>query len=113
SLVVDRAGQPVLANAAYERILGADADAVPETDSGHPIPPEATPQRRAARGESFSMEFTLATPDGGRRWYEASGQPIQGLEGEQAVVVIRDITDRSVRRLQDEFLAMASHELRT
>ena len=30
-----------------------------------------------------------------------------------AVVVIRDITDRSLRRLEEEFLALASHELRT
>src|SRR5439155_25226728 len=29
------------------------------------------------------------------------------------VVVIRDITDRSLRRLQEEFMATASHELRT
>ncbi len=29
------------------------------------------------------------------------------------MVVIRDITERSLRRLQDQFLAIASHELRT
>jgi two-component system CheB/CheR fusion protein len=29
------------------------------------------------------------------------------------VLVLRDITDRSLRRLQDEFIATASHELRT
>jgi two-component system CheB/CheR fusion protein len=29
------------------------------------------------------------------------------------VVVIRDITERTMRRLQDEFLALASHEFRT
>ncbi|HLJ82272.1 MAG TPA: ATP-binding protein, partial [Ktedonobacterales bacterium] len=81
-----------------------------------PLPPDQLPQQRAARGESFSMEFTLDAETGERRWFEADGQPIHGGENEQqrwGVLVIRDITDRSLRRLQDEFIAMASHELRT
>jgi two-component system CheB/CheR fusion protein len=41
---------------------------------------------------------------------EATGTPIAPEGG---VVVIRDITDRSLRRVQEEFLALASHELRT
>src|SRR5437763_1258810 len=78
------------------------------------------PRARAARGETFSLEFTLPAADGTRRWYEANGQPLgdpaAGGEGGagHAVVVIRDITLSSQhRRLQDEFLALASHELRT
>jgi two-component system CheB/CheR fusion protein len=49
-----------------------------------------------------------------RRWFEATGQPIQseGLD-QGSVVVIRDITERSVLRMQEEFLALVSHELRT
>ena len=117
-LVVDRAGQPVLANQAYERMFGRfgspTSDFVPEDDDGRPLAPETTPRQRAARGESFRLEFTLTASDGSRRWYEANGQPIrtgQTLQG--GVVVVRDITERSLRRLQDEFLALASHELRT
>src|SRR5919201_5681518 len=60
------------------------------------------------------MTFTLPGADGTRRWFEATGQPIQS-EGEDqgSVVVIRDITERSVQRMQEEFLALVSHELRT
>ena len=60
------------------------------------------------------MLFTLREPEGSRRWYEASGQPllINGVQ-QGGVVVIRDVTDRSLRHLQEQFLAVAGHELRT
>jgi two-component system CheB/CheR fusion protein len=75
------------------------------------LPPAETPASRAARGEAFRLEFTVGAADGTRRWFEATGRP---LAGEAAgVLVIRDITDRTVRRLQDEFLAWAGHELRS
>src|SRR5256714_14355661 len=120
-LVVDEAGTPVRTNAAYARMTGgAEAPLVPEDLQGRPLPLAETPQARAARGETFSLEFTLPAADGSRGWYEANGQPLgdptEGGEGGagHAVVVIRDITLSSQhRRLQDEFLALASHELRT
>jgi two-component system CheB/CheR fusion protein len=60
------------------------------------------------------MEFTIEAPDGMRHWYEASGQPIHTRGAEEGgVVVVRDITERSLRALQEEFLAVASHDLRT
>jgi two-component system CheB/CheR fusion protein len=78
------------------------------------LPPAETPQARAARGETFSLEFTLPAADGSRCWYEANGQPLHNGGAGHAVVVIRDITLSSQhRRLQDEFLALASHELLT
>jgi two-component system, chemotaxis family, CheB/CheR fusion protein len=118
-LVVDRAGETVHSNAAYAHMSGGTAASlVPEDAQGAPLPPERTPQARAARGEVFSMEFTLPAtdPQGPRRWYEANGQPLgpNGSTRGHAVVVIRDITlSTQHRRLQDEFLALASHELRT
>lgn len=114
-LVVDSQGKIAHANAAYARMFnGTEAILQPEDEQGIPLPPEATPQRRTASGESFSMVFTLPNEQGGRRWFEANGQPIiQGDGQESGVIVIRDITDRSLRRLQSEFLAQAAHELRT
>ena len=51
------------------------------------------------------MTFTLPGADGARRWFEATGQPIQSEGVDQgSVVVIRDITDRSLRRMQEEYL---------
>jgi len=122
-LVLRHDGAPVLTNAAYDHLFGAAVDFVPLDENGNPLPAEQWPQRRAIQGETFSMLFTLpaavlpgADNESGRREYEANGQPICGEAGapwQDAVVVIRDITERSLRRLQDEFMAMASHELRT
>src|SRR5947209_3669244 len=71
-LVVDETGTPVRINAAYARMTGgADAPLVPEDAQGRPLPPAETAQVRAARGETFSLEFTLPAADGTRRGYEA------------------------------------------
>jgi two-component system CheB/CheR fusion protein len=113
-LVVDPAGQILLQNAAATRMFGEDDTFVLEDDKGEPLPADATPLARAAKGEAFAMQFTLTEPDGARHWFEASGQPIQseGLES-WSVVVLRDITERSLRQLQAEFFAMVSHDLQT
>ncbi len=113
-LVVDGAGATVRANAAYARMFGAAAVLMPEDARGRPLPSDETPWARAARGETFSVEFTLTAADGSRHWFEANGQPLPDQGAGCAVVVIRDITLSSQHRhLQDEFLSLASHELRT
>ncbi len=113
-LVVDGTGQTVYANPAFAQIVQAAGGVfVPQDDLGQPLPPEQTPRRRALRGETFWMEFTLVA-DGQRRWYEATGRPITDDACQQgAVLVMRDISDRTLRQLHDAFLALASHELRT
>lgn len=114
-LVVDRDGATVLTNAAYEKMFGgADVTIAPEDESGHPLPADATPRQRAARRETFTMEFVLTGKDGTRRWFEATGQPIRDAKSKAAgVIATRDITERSIQRFQNEFLALASHELAT
>ena len=114
-LVVDRAGTSVRTNAAYARMVGGTgAPLAPEDARGRPLPPAETPRARAARGETFSLEFALADADGTRRWFEANGQPLPDDGVGVGVVVIRDITLSSAQRhLQDELLSLASHELRT
>ncbi len=102
-LVLDRDGRPVLTNDAYRRLFGDPAEAwVARDGAGQPLPPEASPRGRAARGESFEMEFTLEEPAGARRWFEASGRPIRGAEGRQrrGVLVLRDVTAR--RQAEEE-----------
>jgi two-component system CheB/CheR fusion protein len=61
------------------------------------------------------MEFAVRAADGTPRWYEANGRPIEssGPSGGRAVVVIRDISERGLRRLQEQFVGMVVHELRT
>ena len=60
-----------------------------------PLGDDASPLRRAARGEAFRMRFAIDGVDGGRRVFEASGEPING-PGDQpgGVVIIRDVTER-------------------
>src|SRR5215212_5257341 len=113
-MVVAPNGDLELTNAAFERFFGPSRTFVPEDELGHPLPDAEWPQRRAANGESFTMLFTLREAEGTRRWYEVSGQPllINGVQ-QGGVVVIRDVTDRSLRHLQEQFLAVAGHELRT
>ncbi len=113
-LVVDQTGAPVLANDRYTEVFGDPGGAfVAEGEDGLPLPPDRTPQQHAARGASFAMEFTITAPDESRRWFEAIGRPVAHDHQHIGVLVIRDITDRSLRRMQDEFMAIASHELRT
>ncbi len=115
-LVVSSDSSLVLTNAAYTHMFGGpNATFVARDADGHILAPEDTPRERAARGESFRMEFTITTEDGSRRWFEANGEAIHDVAGikQGGVVTIRDITERSLYRLQDEFLSLASHELRT
>jgi two-component system CheB/CheR fusion protein len=91
ALVVDAGGTPVRANAAYHRLIG-DSALVPLDEQGQPLPPEATPQQRAARGETFTMEFLLPSQRGAarRRRFEARGRPIRvGDTVHGSLVVLR------------------------
>jgi len=113
-LVVGRDGKQVMANDRYTEMFGnPDSPFVAEGEDGQPLSPDRTPQQRTARGESFEMQFTITAPDGSRRWFEATGRPVSQDAQQIGVLVIRDITERSLRRMQDEFMAVASHELRT
>lgn len=111
-LVVDGAGRTILRNDAHDAMFGEPGPQGMEDEDGNPISPDDAPQRRAARGETFCLHFVTRDADGSRRWFEASGRPIGSRGDEGGVVVIRDITDRSLQRLQDDFVAMLSHELR-
>ena len=111
-LVVNRAGVTLLTNATYARMFGhADAHFEARDAEGQPLPVAETPQQRATQGPPFTQEFTLDADTGERRYYEATGRsiPHEDLGG---VLVIRDITERSLHRLQDRFMALAGHELR-
>lgn len=114
-MMVDEHGKALLTNDAYDELFaGAEAESVLEVTGGEPMPSREALQRRAAAGEVFLDQFALRAPDGSRRWFEANGRPLRGDGGERGgVVVIRDITDRSLRELQDQFVAMVAHELRT
>ena len=111
-LVVDRQGKVVRTNSSFEALLRSlGGTFTPADENGVPLPEEMTPVRRVARGEAFRVEFAVGAGAGDRRWFEAAGRPLSGDSA--GVLVIRDITDRTVRLLQEEFLTWAGHELRT
>lgn len=120
-VVVDASGARIATNAAYDGLCeAAGGNLVPLDDHGRRLPGPRWPEARAARGETFEMPFTLATADGERRWFEARGGPTRDTTADRrgrtvggGVVVIRDITDRSLRSQTEAFMATASHELRT
>ncbi|WP_437805149.1 CheR family methyltransferase [Sorangium sp. So ce1078] len=117
-LVVDSAGRPLLTNNAYQQMFG-DSRPILHDEKGRPLLYNETPEQRASRGERFQMEFSVPAIGGMSRHFEATGHPVgapgapAGETAERGVIVIRDITERSIRKMQDRFLAMASHELRT
>jgi two-component system CheB/CheR fusion protein len=110
--VVDAERRLILTNDEYDGLAPLLDEATLDGDDGQPLDDESTPIARAARGESFSMGFSFIGADGTRQWFEAIGRPTP-TDGKGGVVVIRDITDRSLQRIQSEFLATLSHELRT
>jgi two-component system CheB/CheR fusion protein len=114
ALVVNCTGKIMLTNTAYRTMFGSATEVpVAQDSSGKPLPDEARPERLALGDKPFDMEFTLTAPDGARRWYQARGEPIQGRGGQLrgGMVVFVDITERSLHRLQNEFMSQVSHEL--
>jgi two-component system CheB/CheR fusion protein len=113
-VVVGPDGEELFTNRAYEAMFdGVDISHDAVDANGRPLSPSRSPVKLAAAGQSVSQEFSIAGPNGQRRWLEATGGPLAdgGVRG--GVIVIRDITDRRLRRTQEEFIAVAGHELRT
>ncbi len=83
-VVVAGDGSTILENAAYTALL-ADHDGAVLVDASHrPIPDHATPIRRAASGEAFSVRFAFAQMDH-EAWFIASGTP--GLTNDDETLV--------------------------
>ncbi|MBA2253697.1 MAG: PAS domain S-box protein, partial [Chloroflexi bacterium] len=112
--VLARDGSALVRNQAYADLIGADSDGRMDDENGRPLGPSETLEARASQGEEFRLVVTRPGAGGSRRWFEAVSRRVAAAGSrESTVLVIRDITDRSLRRTQDEFIATASHELRT
>lgn len=124
----DRQGRLVLRNAAAESLplcpiklgdSGVEHMALyPLQDAhGRPLPPESHPLARALRGEQVvNLEINVPHPDGRRSVVAITATPLldasEQVQG--AVLVYRDVTAaRALERAKDEFLDLASHELKT
>ncbi len=114
-VAVDHEGKTVATNAAYDRLFGGPPEQIVLEDvAGLPFQEEDRPQRRAARGERFRVEFALHEPDGKRRWFEAVAEPLTAEDRTWGgVVSIRDVSERTMRLSLERLMAAAGHELKT
>jgi signal transduction histidine kinase len=108
-LVVDTRGRPRFANPAFEALFGSAAERMLDFDRN-----ADGLHLRAARGESFSGELEVGTPNG-LRWLDVRTTPVRTSDGKLhgGIVVLTDRGDRRLLRLHEEFMALASHELRS
>lgn len=121
--VVDQHGQHVLTN----RTMRADPalvrlahSAAPpllfHADRTTPVAPEWSPDRRAARGETFSDELYWAGEEGEQRAFSVSAHPVETRNGTcaGAVITFADVTALiNALTAKDDFVGTVSHELRT
>jgi two-component system, chemotaxis family, CheB/CheR fusion protein len=114
-VAVDHEGHTVATNPAYDRLFGGpDGEFRPEDLAGLPLPKADWPQKRAARGERFRMEFAVSDPEGARRWFEAVTEPLTVEDRTWGgVVAIRDVSERTMRLSLERLMAAAGHELKT
>ncbi len=105
-LLLGADGRRVFANEALGRLLGATPDSVEAM-----LPLEI---QRAAKRAAFTGSITRAETDTGApaRWLLAAALPV-GDDG-SVLVVVRDVTEsRRLDRVRRDFVANASHELKT
>jgi len=115
-VVVDRSAHPLIASAGYEQLIRVAGGALSFRDQdGEVVPPSAMPFERAARGESVDLELMLLGSDGEQRPYQIAVRPtgLSHTGGAVGSVTFRDLGERQVRLLQERFLALVAHELRT
>ncbi len=85
--MIDDCGHTVLYNYAYLQIFDLEDPEFREV-GGNPVPYRETPHRRAARGEGFSAEFTVATSEGELRRIELSVRPLREDSGLRGGVIV-------------------------
>ena len=111
-MLVDSSGKLVLANRAFREVFG---EALPplEDDVGNALPESANPVPLAVRSDRFVQPFTAAP--GGRFAEVVRGvRPVDPARECQwrSPSLFATFRERSLRQLQEEFIALASHELR-
>jgi two-component system phosphate regulon sensor histidine kinase PhoR len=101
----------VVANPAFKQLLGAQAEVLGRTPLEAVRLPELADVVSSAGRARHSAERDVQVAS---RALRLKGQPLGAPSSDQAVVMILDMTEaRRLERLRREFVANASHELRT
>ncbi len=126
--LTDLDGRIRSANQRFCDIVGRSAEelvALRDEEMTHPEDAEGTAGAfgRLVSGESSQLEKRYVRPDGTAIWVNQTLSSVIGTDGrpEHSVAVVQDITDRKraeeelreAVQARDEFLSIASHELRT
>lgn len=140
--LMDTTGCYTYANPSCQAICGFTVQKNWQTDWTNSIHPQDRHQVLSdwsdciLRGQAYSDEFRIETPDAGVKWVHVRSSPMLSDRGELLghVGTIEEITDRkqaeatrdqivreqaarqqaeAANRMKDEFLAIVSHELRT
>lgn len=91
-LVVSSRGETVMTNEEYEKVFG-DGGFLPCGQEGVALSEDEKPHSRAARGETFVMEFALLDGSGQpSQWYEAKAKPVSEERQRGGVIVLRKIS---------------------
>ncbi len=123
-LVIDGEGRPIISSHAYTKLFDGEAGDSGEPArlsrmlldiGGRPLAADASPQALLRTGEQFQMAFLLIADDGTQRWFDAWGQAVHDAQGDRlgSILLIHEITDRTLLQLEERFLQLAVHELRT
>jgi signal transduction histidine kinase len=105
-LLVDRDGRCVFANDALITHLGGSPASL---DDLFPTEIRHAARRAGYTGAANAVEVETGAPS---RWLRASSQPID--DGGSVLVVVRDVTEaRRLDAVRRDFVANASHELKT
>ncbi|HEX9257697.1 MAG TPA: ATP-binding protein [Actinomycetota bacterium] len=105
-LLVDRDGRCVFANDALITHLGGSPASL---DDLFPTEIRHAARRAGYTGAANAVEVETGVPS---RWLRASSQPID--DGGSVLVVVRDVTEaRRLDAVRRDFVANASHELKT
>jgi len=105
-LLVDRDGHPVFSNDAFARHVG---EPPADTDARLPAALQRAVQRAGYTGAVVRAETETGVPS---RWLRATALPV-GDDG-AVLLVVRDVTDaRRLDAVRRDFVANASHELKT
>lgn len=126
---VDTSGQIVLANARFCRLLGSSQQAIVSSSFLALIHPDDRSQARegladlAVEGHGYVTELRYLRPDGSFVWGGTSASGLRDASGAHAglVLIVEDVGERkrvelelqAAVRVRDEFISIASHELKT